>query len=55
MSGETDSLGDRPGLGDKGEKVSNVNDASFALGPWVYCDGFNREWRKQKRISDVWK
>lgn len=47
MSSETDSLGDRPGLGDKGEKVSNVNDESFALGPWVYCDGFKNRGSKK--------
>lgn len=27
---------DRLGLRDKGEEVSNVNDESSALGPWVW-------------------
>lgn len=42
MSGEMDSLGERLDLGDEGEKVGNVNDESFALGPWVYCDVLER-------------
>lgn len=35
-----DSSVDRLGLGDKGEEVANVNDASSALTPWY---GFNIE------------
>lgn len=35
-----DSLGDRLGLGNKGEEVAHVSDESSALGPWVYYNGF---------------